>query len=141
MAKRILVPTDGEDRAIVPLAAELARGAGATIRLLRVLPLPKMGIGAYGRVISYVDQEMESLRGRALDDLAAVEAQLDGVPFETVIRFGDPVEEILLEAEVFSADVIAVGGHRRTWPRRALRSSVADRVARRAAPPVLLLRE
>ena len=32
-----------------------------------------------------------------------IEAQLDGIPVETVVRFREPVEEILLEAEAFDA--------------------------------------
>ena len=141
MAKRILVPVDDSDRTIVPLIASLARGAGATVRLLRVLPVPEMHVGDYGRVIAYVDQQMESRRGSAMLDLSGIEAELDGVPVESVVRFGDPVDEILLEADAFSADLVALAARRRAWPWRALRSSVADRVARKAAPPVLVLRE
>ena len=49
MAKRILVPLDRSDRTIVPVVAALARGAGATVRLLRVLPVPEMRVANYGR--------------------------------------------------------------------------------------------
>ena len=141
MAKRILVPLDRTDRAIVPVVASLARGDGATVRLLRVMPVPEMRRGDYGRPVSYVDQEMASLQGRALDDLACAEAELDGVPVESVVRFGDVVDEIALEAEAFSADLIAVGDGRRHHVSRALRPSVADRVARKIDSPVLVVRE
>jgi nucleotide-binding universal stress UspA family protein len=42
MAKRILVPLDGSPAAerIVPLVADLARGSGASLRLLHVAPEP-----------------------------------------------------------------------------------------------------
>ena len=141
MVKRILVPVDRSDRTLVPLIASLARGAGATVRLLRVLPVPEVQVGNYGRVIAYVDQQMESLRGSAMLDLCSVEAELDGVPVESLVRFGDPVEEILLEANAFSADLVALSARRRAWPLRALRASVGDRVARKAELPVLVLRE
>lgn len=141
MAKRILVPLDHSDRSIVPIVASLARGAGATVRLLRVLPVPELRTADYGRVVSYVDQEMASLQGRALDDLASAEAELDGVPVESVVRFGDVVDEIALEAEAFSADLVAVGDGRRSHVSRALRPSVADRVARKVESPVLVVRE
>ena len=141
MAKRILVPLDRSDRAIVPLIAALARGGGATVRLLRVLPVPEVRVADYGRVIAYVDQQMESLQGSAMVDLTSVEAELDGVPVERVVRFGNPVDEIVLEAEAFSADLVALVTRRRAWPFGALRASIADRVARKAESPVLVLRE
>ena len=41
MAKRILVPLDALERseAVLPLVADLARGAGSTVRLLHVADL------------------------------------------------------------------------------------------------------
>ena len=141
MAKRILVPLDRGDRPIVPVVGALARGAGATVRLLRVVPVPEMRIGDYGRVVSYIDQEMESARSRAQDDLRSVAAELDDVPVESVVRFGDPVDEILLEADAFSADVIAMAEPRRGVLSRAVRTTVAGRVAHKAETPVLVLRD
>ena len=43
LAKRILTPIDGceESTTIVPVVAALARGAGSTVRLLRVFPVPE----------------------------------------------------------------------------------------------------
>jgi len=40
MAKRILVPLSGRERAesVLPLVADAARSSGATLRLLRVAP-------------------------------------------------------------------------------------------------------
>ena len=66
MAKRILVPLDGEERseAIVPLVAAVARDAGATVRLLRVYPVPERVEGPHGRTVEYVDQAMERLTGK-----------------------------------------------------------------------------
>ena len=63
MTKRILTPIDGREQsaAIVPVVAALARGAGSTVRLLRVFPVPEHVIGPYGRTIAYVDQEMARL--------------------------------------------------------------------------------
>jgi nucleotide-binding universal stress UspA family protein len=141
MAKRILVPLDRSDRTIVPVVAALARGAGAIVRLLRVLPVPEMHVAKYGRVISYVDQEMESLRGRAQMDLESVAVDLDGVSVESVVRFGDPVEEIALEAQAFSADLVAVGESRRGTLKSALQRGVSNRLGRKAETPVLVLRD
>src|SRR5919198_2139479 len=110
MAKRILAPLDTRDGcdAIVPVLAGLARGSGSTVRLLRVFPVPERVIGPHGRTIAYADQEMARLEIEGLGELHRIEAQLDGLPVERVVRFGDPVEEILHESDAFDADLIAL---------------------------------
>jgi nucleotide-binding universal stress UspA family protein len=143
MTKRILAPIDGRERseAIVPVVAALAQENGATVRLLRIFPVPDAVIGTHGRTVAYSDQEMARLTGEALDELAHVEAALDRVPVETVVRFGDPVDEIVLEAEAFDADLIALVASPRDRVREALAPGVAARVARKASVPTLVLQE
>jgi nucleotide-binding universal stress UspA family protein len=143
MAKRILVPLDqsGEAEVVLELVADLARSSGATVRLLRVFPVPERVVGTHGQTVAYLDQEMERLTAEGLDDLQPAEAELDGVPVESVVRFGEPAEEILLEAEAFDADLIALATSGHGWLGRALRLGVAERVAARAAVPTVVLRE
>ena len=142
MAKRILTPLDARERseAIAPIVAALARGAGSTVRLLRVFPVPARIVDSHGRTVAYSDQEMARLTAEGLDDLGRIEAQLDGIPVESIVRFGEVAEEILLEAEAFDADLIAfaTSGHGRL--RSALAPGVAGRVASKAAVPTLTLR-
>ena len=142
MAKKILTPIDGREQSesIVPVVAALARGAGSTVRLLRVFPVPEAVIDPSGRTIAYVDQEMSRLTAEGLDQLAHVEAELEGIPVERVVRFGEPAEEIRLEAEAFDADLVTLAATRRSRVRSALRPGVAERVARDAAVPTLVLR-
>ena len=141
MAKRILTPIDGREQSesIVPLVAALARGAGATVRLLRVFPVPERVMGAHGRTIAYVDQEMARLVAAGQDELAHVEAQLDGIDVERVVRFGDPTEEIQLEAEAFGADLVALATPVRGRLSAALAPGVAERVVGRSTVPTLVL--
>ena len=141
MLKRILVPITGDERseAIVPVVAALGRDRGASIRLLRVFPVPEQVVGTHGRTVAYADQEMTRLTGEALDDLRRVETQLETLPVESVVRFGEPVEEIVLEAEAFGADLIALAGETRGRLRGALDPGVAAEVARRAPVPTLTL--
>ena len=143
MAKRILVPINAEERSesVVPVVAGLAHGAGSTVRLLRVFPVPEYVVGDYGRVISYVDQEMSRLTAQGLDELAQFESQLDGIPVETVVRFGEPVDEIALEAEAFNADLIALAADRPGRVRRALAPGVAARVIEKTDVPTLVFHE
>ncbi len=142
MAKRILAPIDTRERseAIVPLVAALARDAGSTVRLLRVFPVPERVVGAHGRTVAYIDQEMARLTAEGLADLHQLETELTGVPVETVVRFGEPVEEIALEAEAFEADLIALGSARHGRLRSALAPGIAEQVSRAADVPTLTLR-
>lgn len=141
MAKRILVPLDdGSNCAtILPLVADLARG-GATVRLVHVAPTPDNLVDSDGRIIAYAGQEMQRLETEWRDSLVADESVLDGVSLEHVVRFGDPVGEILAEADEFSADLIVVTTSCRSAVTRRLLGSIAEHVVRRATPAVLLLR-
>lgn len=142
MAKRILVPLRGRDRdeAVLPVIEAIGRASGATVRLLRVFPVPEIVEADNGRVVAYIDQEMARLSGQGLVDLEAAEARLDGVAVESVVRFGEPEDEILLEAEAFSADLIVLTTARVGRLRRALLPGVSDRVVSKAALPTLVLR-
>jgi len=125
--KRIVVPLDASRVAesVLPVVADLARAGGGSIRLLRVEPLPDNCVDADGRVVAYADQEM---------------ARLGGLPIESCVRFGDPLDEILKEADAFHADLIAVTTAGRSGLGRAVLGSVAERVFRKAETPVLLYR-
>jgi nucleotide-binding universal stress UspA family protein len=140
MSKRILVPLDQSPVAesIVPLVAELARGAGAVVRLLHVADEPRNLVTREGHVIAYADQEMERLRASGLAYLHTIEAKLEGVAVERAVRFGDPLEAILAEAEGFGADLIAVTTGGRGGIRRTMLGSVAEKVFNRAGVPVVL---
>ena len=142
MVKRILAPI-GErdhDEAIVPVVSALAHGAGSTVRLMRVFPVPEGVVDSDGRTVVYSHQEMERLTSEGLHDLARIQAQLEGIPVESVVRFGETVEEILLEADAFDADLIALEGPRAGRVRDALFPGVATRLARNARIPTLTLR-
>lgn len=142
MAKRILAPIDARERseAIAPVVAALARDGGATVRLLRVVPIPDRVVGSHGRTVAYADQEMARLTAEGLDDLGRIEAQLAGVPVESVVRFGEPVEEIVLEAEAFDADLIVLAAERRGWLARLRGGGLSERLLHASPVPVALVR-
>ena len=139
--KRILVPLDGREtaEAVVPVVAALARDTGATVRLLRIFPVPSQVTTPQGFMVASVDHEMARLESRALSDFAPAELGLAELPVETVVRYGEPVEEIAREAEVFGADMIALTSGRRGRLRSALAPGVAQRVQTRTATPTLVL--
>jgi|SRR5262245_61425581 len=140
MAKRILVPLSLKDRdhSALPLIADMARSSGGSVRLLHVTPVPSERVNADGRVVAYQSQEMERIELDRLKFLKGAAAELDGVPVESVVRFGAVGREILREAEAFDADVIALTGPRRPSIWRSL-VGVAATVLRRSEIPVLLL--
>ncbi len=139
MAKRVLVPLDGslEAEQVIGLVADLARG-GSSVRLLHVAPLPD-NVVSDGRIVAYADQEGARIERQVVDYLRVIEAQLV-VAAECVVRFGDPVREILEEADAFDADLIVVSTKTANGIRRLVRGSIADRVLRKARAAVMLYR-
>lgn len=142
MAKRILVPLDGSDsaEAAAALAADLARGSGGDVRLLQVQPVPEHRVDSNGRVVAFADQEMERLGAEGRDYLESVEARLGAVPAESVVRFGEPAREILVEAEAFDADLIVLTTERRGWLARLAGGGLGERLLHESPVPVVLVR-
>ncbi len=140
--RRILLAVDRSPHAeaLAAIAADTARGAHATVRLLHVAPDPSAVHDARGRVVVYADQETASLTSQGVDYLRTLEGHFGGVPVDSVVRFGDPVAQILEEARAFGADLIVVGTAGRSAIGRVLLGSVAERVFARATVPVMLVR-
>jgi nucleotide-binding universal stress UspA family protein len=135
----ILVPLDGASgsEAILESIGEIARAEGAAVRLLSVHP-PVHEVEVEGRILAYIDQETERVQAEAHDYLKRVAVSLGEVPVSFSVRFGEPAEEIVAEAETASATLIAMATHRRTGLARIVKGSVAERVERATAIPVML---
>ncbi len=142
MAKRILVPLDEAVQAesMVEAVGALARSTGATVRLLHVAPVTDAVVDEDGHVLAYSDQETERLEAEALDFLHATSVGLEGLPVECAVRFGDPVAQIVEDAEAWNADLIAMATRGRGSIGRALLGSVAEQVFRKAPTAVTLYR-
>jgi nucleotide-binding universal stress UspA family protein len=142
MAKRILVPLDEAVQAesMVEAVGALARSTGATVRLLHVAPVADAVMDEDGHVLAYSDQETERLEAEALDFLHATSIGLEGLPVECAVRFGDPVAQIVEDAEAWNADLIAMATRGRGCIGRALLGSVAEQVFRKAPTAVTLYR-
>jgi CBS domain-containing protein len=135
----ILVPLDGApgSEAVLETVGEIARAEGAAVRLLSVQP-PPHEVEVRGRVVAYSDQETSRVEGEAQDYLKRVAAGLGPVPVSFAVRFGEPVEQIVEEAEASHATLIAMATHRRTGIARIVKGSVAERVERTTTVPVML---
>jgi nucleotide-binding universal stress UspA family protein len=119
MTPQILVATDFSDEAEAALrvAIDHARRVGARLHIFHVL--------------SGAEVEVTSL----LADATALAGP--DVPVTVASTRGDPAAEILRYARGHAIDLIVLGTHGRTGFSRALLGSVADRVLRGAACPVL----
>jgi nucleotide-binding universal stress UspA family protein len=142
----VLAPVDGSTRALhaVPWAAKLA-GPDGTVVLLRVVPpQPDYAeslfslVGAEERVREIQDAWTRTAKA----DMDEAEALLSGsgVTVEQVVAEGEPDEEIVAAAARRGVQMIAMASHGRGAVGRAIFGSVADRVARTAPVPVLILR-
>jgi nucleotide-binding universal stress UspA family protein len=142
MAKRILVALDRTTPlpALLDLVVNAAAGGGATVRLLRVAPFPSNLVDADDRVVAYSDQEAARVEAEILDELRTVELCFGEMPVDSAVRFGDPVREILAEADAFDADLIAMATRWRPATGRPTLGSVAEEVGRRARTAVALVR-
>jgi nucleotide-binding universal stress UspA family protein len=89
-------------------------------------------------VAAYSDQETARVEGQAHDYLKRVAEGLGQVPTSFAVRFGEPVEQIVEEAEASHATLIAMATHRRTGLARIVKGSVAERVERTTTIPVML---
>jgi nucleotide-binding universal stress UspA family protein len=143
MFKRVLVPLDGSARAERALAvgARIARSSGGSLLLLRVVgtsiefwpyqaPQP-------GQAQRTVDASLEE----ASKYLASTAATLEGVPTETMALFGPTASTILSVAYAHDVDLIVMCSHGYTGVTRWIMGSVAEKVARHATVPILILRD
>ncbi len=145
MFKRILVPLDGSARAesAIPVAARIARAYGASITLLRIAETP-VDYGPYlAPPASYAKEAIEADIARLKEYLEkAVQAEaLEGIDVEVKALFGAVAPTIIAAAEVYHASLIVMCSHGYTGFKRWMLGSVADKIARHAPVPILILRE
>jgi nucleotide-binding universal stress UspA family protein len=91
-----------------------------------------------GPVVVAAPEQLTQLENEARNYLLRIEERLAGITVETVVRVGDPVQEILREAEAFEADLVAVTTSGPSGHGRRAFGSVAEEIFRRAIPAVLL---
>ncbi len=145
-SKYILVPVDGSNlaKSAIPFAQSLA-GADGTILLLQVVSPSDPIRDNLG--VSLVSKEMagrwhvEEIQ-RELDDFAGtLQLQVaSGITVNTAVVVGDPASEILEAAQREQIGTIVMTSHARGALGRAAFGSVADRVARTADIPVVIIR-
>ena len=139
--RRILVPVDFSDSSARALrhAAKRAAESGDSLIVVHVVPAD-YGWSGIGREES---RDLDrSLQRQAADRLRAFTDENVGenVSADMEVRVGQPAEEIVAAARESKCDSIVLSTRGLTGLDRYLIGSVADRIARLAPCPVVLLR-
>ena len=137
----ILVPLDGSlgSEGVLDTVGALARAHRATVRFVHVVK-PVETLSVDDRIVVFTDQETERVERETLGYFTRLEVHLPGVKVEGAVRFGDPLAEIVEEAESAGADLIAMASHRRNMLSGLVRKSLARRLGRATTIPLLLVR-
>ena len=141
--QKVVVPLDGSDfaeRALEPASA-LAREFGAELALLRVVPAPVELTSIYG--MAGVRMEGEGHRRRvqeAQDYLDRVLERFGDLEVSAALgEEGEAADGVVRGAREMQADVMVLSTRGRGGVARAVLGSVADKVIRSTALPVLVV--
>ncbi len=137
MKVKILVAYDGSEQARSALdwAAHMA-SEGSSVSVISVAPT----LAGSPKIADAVDPTSDAdEHRRQLDEAAAILEEL-GIKAKTLLKAGNPAEEIINTAREGRFDVILVGIRGMGAVKRFLIGSVADRVVRHATVPVFVVR-
>ena len=141
--QRILVPLDGSREALAALPyARVLAVPGTAVILLGVVPVADEVIAGTGQMLVPADQmtAIEEDRARAPLEEAARGLRDAGHTVSVEVTAGDPATRILDVAEERGAAMIVMASRGRGALGRLIYGSVADRVAREAAVPTMVVR-
>jgi len=145
MFKTILVPLDGSSRAeaALPVARRIAQNTGATLVLVQAVSFlseywPTMATTAPSLTQAVVEADLE--QATAYLNTIATAPEMAGVVVKTAAHFGPPAPTILTVASSYNCDLIVMCSHGSTGMIHWLMGSVAEKVARSASLPVLVVR-
>lgn len=141
LIKRILVPTDGSEGALeaAEYAAGLVRHFRANVTLLHVVQPLRVMLHVSGLEREQVQKELLEA-GKAILTLTQAPFARAGIPADTELREGSPGDLIAEVAEQGNYDLIVIGSRGSGMSDSWLLGSVAQRVARSAPCPVLVVR-
>ncbi len=138
----LLVPVDFSafSEAALAFAVELAKPLNARIVVMHAYELPIYGFPS-GTVVATPDMAA-SIMTAAQSGLDAMTARFaDDVKIEKVLRLGPPSTEVNEVAKEVGAGMIVIGTHGRSGVARFFLGSIAEKIVRFAALPVLTVRE
>src|SRR5574341_70691 len=139
--KKVLCPIDFSTDAFTALdyAADFARHSKGQLILMHVVDNPltdfygPRGANFYAEVEHAIEKSKQMLAD-------AAHTHASGVPYEIVVKHGNPYTEILDLATAQYADIIVMSTHGRTGPQCLVIGSVTEKVVRAAPCPVFTVR-
>lgn len=139
---QILWPTDFSETAAHALsyAIEMANLYNVGLKILHVVEQP---IGDENfMILSITPEELaKSMEDAAADKMQALLDKLKtDLPISTLIRRGDPVDQILEEANGKDIGMVVIASHGRSGLSHFLHTNVAEAVANGAVCPVLVVK-
>jgi nucleotide-binding universal stress UspA family protein len=141
--KRILVPLDGSPLAetVIPDAADLARGLGLEIVLVRIFGFPTPVFAEdYGPYVEELWTQLEEDAQKYLDEKARQLRAQGLANVSTISQAGFAAEKIIDLARQRKDSLVAMCTHGRSGVNRWVMGSVTDRVVRHGGDPVLVIR-
>jgi nucleotide-binding universal stress UspA family protein len=142
MFKKILLPLDGSamsERAI-DAAEEMAKGSGAEVLLLKVVPSPLGKAPEAGQAEESKAFTESVNRSKAYLEKFAARLGKNSVRSRILIPSGEPYAEILAAAHKEDVDCIVMSTHGGTALARVLLGSTAEKVVYTTKRPVLLIK-
>lgn len=140
--RKILVPTDFSpaSRKALSYALRFAKDRNSEVTLLHVLePETPLTLAGRSAATAFPEEELADV-GKSLNALAD-SAETAGAGTKSILRTGVATHEIVEAAKELDIDLIVIATHGFTgWKHFAI-GSTAERVARAAPCPVLVVRE
>ncbi len=142
MFKKILLPLDGSamsERAIDP-AEEMAKGSGAEVLLIKVVPSPLGKAPEAGQTEESKAFTESVNRSKAYLEKIAFRLGGQSVKSRILVPSGEPHSEILSAAHKEDVDCIVMSTHGGSALARALLGSTAEKVVYTTRRPVMLIK-
>jgi nucleotide-binding universal stress UspA family protein len=142
MIKKILVPLDGSKTAenALPLARFLARRLELPVQLLSVIDLTELARSVSAAEGLYLDGLVAYETRSSEEYLAQIAKTFSGVGVQWLVARGKAADIIIENAAADEATLIAMATHGRSGLNRFLLGSVAEKILRGTASPLLLVR-
>jgi len=136
-----LVDLSDESRHAIEHALVIARWYKASITALHVcnpLVIPATDVTLVGGVPPVLtDEEIRDASDEVKACFASASGGHDGVPLEVLVESGPPARQILARAKALAPDLMVIGTHGHGGFQHLVLGSVAEKVLRQAACPVL----
>ncbi len=142
MYSKILIPLDGSKTAekVLPYARHLAGKFNLPVELVAVVDIAEMATHISAENARFLDTMIENGMRSSETYLRAIAGTFRGAKVECTVEKGRAEDTIIENGEADKSRLIAMATHGRSGLNRFLLGSVAEKVLRGAANPLLLVR-